>query len=224
MHNLDDGLGADQVMNRDLFLDMSLVTPVKVFLDADDTCVPLNQEYTGNSILDNLSQFDSHHNDMELKGGEDQEVNSDQINKTKAFCTDNVEEGSQITPLCMHSLNVALNMSAWEKLLVQPLHVKWPAVWGTTDLVGNDPLEGDILLNIRMMDVECVNNENIRALCNLFRTPSDSKDCETCDNFFDENNTMLGTLHKWKESIQQLRHEEVLEPALGLKSVSRELM
>ncbi|KAI3777938.1 hypothetical protein L1987_47741 [Smallanthus sonchifolius] len=58
-----------RVLNRDLCLDTSLVNPVKVVLEAEDICVPMNQEYTGNSILDNLSQFDSHHTDIFSRTG-----------------------------------------------------------------------------------------------------------------------------------------------------------
>ncbi|KAI3675002.1 hypothetical protein L1987_84582 [Smallanthus sonchifolius] len=195
------------------------------FLNDDDMIWKNNQ----NVVEDHDETYASMHNpddgcgvnqvlNRELCLDTSLEVNSDQSNKTKTFCSGSDEEGVRITLACMQSLNDVQTLSAWEKWQIHPHKIDWPNVWGATEIVGDDPMGGDMLLTLRTMEVEDVSTEHIKDLCSLYRSHPANNDCGAGGSFFDDNNILLGILHKWGESLQQIRHEDVIEPALGLNS------
>ncbi|KAI3677382.1 hypothetical protein L1987_87008 [Smallanthus sonchifolius] len=218
MHHNDDGRDIDRGLNYDSSVDLNLANQVIVGLEVEGTYVPMNQEYTGNSILDNLSRSESLNTVMDLEDGEEQEVNSDQSNKSRAVCSGNDEDGSHITPVCMQPLHGSTFISAWEELVVQPFQIKWPEVWGTGTLPGEETAGDDTILNVRLVDEQDGDHESIRALCNLFRTHLDNNAYVTVDSFFDDGNILLGKFQVWKDSLLQTRLEEVSDHATGLST------
>ncbi|KAI3823031.1 hypothetical protein L1987_10634 [Smallanthus sonchifolius] len=212
------GCGMDPVLNQDICLDMSLVTPINVDLEVEGTNVPMNQEYTGNSILDNLSHYNSHHNDLELEGGEDQEVNSEESNKLKSFCNGSEGEGVRVSLDCMQDFNDVLPTNAWEKWQMHPLQISWPDKWGAPDIVEGDSWGDEKWLSLQLMERGDTCPDHVRDICNLLRPQPDNNDNGSCKNFFDGNNTMLGILHEWGKSLPQTCHKDAIKTVLDPNS------
>ncbi|KAI3763418.1 hypothetical protein L1987_53877 [Smallanthus sonchifolius] len=132
--------------------DIDLVDAPELRQDADDTimgenCVQntdhagrgenlnlvlLKKEYTGDSILDNLSKVDTHLNIQNTVEEGETEVNFDKSDKTRS-CLDTgmTVEGKSLNE---ELVNTAYNMHVtgqdeWEIFCMRPRGVKWPENW-----------------------------------------------------------------------------------------------
>ncbi|KAI3684049.1 hypothetical protein L1987_84572 [Smallanthus sonchifolius] len=160
--------------------------------------VKLNQEYVGDSILDNLSCSDSHA--VRIMGtGEEKEVNSDQSNKQKTVFLDEMEDSLHVPHLYMQDIEWNDLSGAWENLMGNPRPIVWPDVWGD-DCTEKDPHDGntrfEIIWKAKGMedDRPNINPSEIQKLVGAHSQ-------NTKVNFFGDNDPIVASLGKWMDSL-----------------------
>ncbi|KAI3816853.1 hypothetical protein L1987_16559 [Smallanthus sonchifolius] len=187
MHNHEGDYGINQILNRDLVVDTSMANPVKVGGEPDYQQVLLNQEYLGNSILDNLSTAMT--TDMDIVKGVDPEVNSKYQNLASS--------------ISMQEVSSEGTLGAWEKICYLFQQISWPREWGTVDPSLNAQWESNLSAKLRKTPEKVVNVDQVKALFNLLKEPVASMEYEVCDNHFAEDNIMVALLCRWQALVKK---------------------
>ncbi|KAI3684047.1 hypothetical protein L1987_84570 [Smallanthus sonchifolius] len=187
--------------------------------------VMMNTEYAGDSILDSLSRYDSNCNVIDCNSGDDQEVSSDQLEKSNS-CLEGAGESSNKNISFVLSdegmgLDNANHLNGWEKLGVNQWNVKWPDVWCYNDNLDLDNASWkDRMMEIRK-ELETEKKEGKTALNE--RPPWAYFDRENHNDicFFIDLDAMVECLAKWKRTLIQGNNEawRKVKPSKGKRVI-----
>ncbi|KAI3684039.1 hypothetical protein L1987_84562 [Smallanthus sonchifolius] len=187
--------------------------------------VMMNTEYAGDSILDSLSRYDSNCNVIDCNSGDDQEVSSDQLEKSNS-CLEGAGESSNKNISFVLSdegmgLDNANHLNGWEKLGVNQWNVKWPDVWCYNDNLDLDNASWkDRMMEIRK-ELETEKKEGKTSLNE--RPPWAYFDRENHNDicFFIDLDAMVECLAKWKRTLIQGNNEawRKVKPSKGKRVI-----
>ncbi|KAI3684048.1 hypothetical protein L1987_84571 [Smallanthus sonchifolius] len=173
--------------------------------------VQTNMVYAGDSILNSLSNFDSHCNNRAGMEGDDQEVNSDTSNKSNSVLENG--EAGKCNFSCQQDLNTTFDhnsdrgmLSEWEALMLSPIRIDSHEPWSTTNDLDLHNLKWIEVLRTAINSWKDLDDEP-RVMI-LERTGIIGEDCLTSEaiNFFEENHNMVECLAKWWENQKLQDH------------------
>ncbi|KAI3684035.1 hypothetical protein L1987_84557 [Smallanthus sonchifolius] len=178
--------------------------------ETDYNVVMLNKEYTGNSILDNLSPMDSQGNIQLVDEEGETEVTSDQSDKHKAFVSNDIEvQGNSL----QQSFDISLcsmqrsEIVEWEIICLRPMNIKWPEKWGPSTGQDVDNKVWSTTVNCakerwKKQDVEAGIGAYSSMIKQLSNQEGNDKAC-----FFEKYNAIVECLAKWWGSHKLNDHE-----------------
>ncbi|KAI3688435.1 hypothetical protein L1987_82150 [Smallanthus sonchifolius] len=182
----------------------------------------LNKEYTGNSILDNLSRMDSEHREIVVEEGEP-EVSSDQSAKSKSFVSPHmVDEGMLVSTKLFHK-DVDANVesqSKWDKFCACPTIIKGVETWGQSEQMGMENYDWENIMGVIREGWQKEDEEKGGQIAPTVKyTGFDVADNPPI-NFFKEFDPIVECLTKWLGS-HKLKDQEVWRKKGGV-GVARE--
>ncbi|KAI3809581.1 hypothetical protein L1987_19176 [Smallanthus sonchifolius] len=179
--------------------------------------VLVNMEYAGDSILASLSGVGDVQ-DLEL--GEEEEISSDQIDKSRSF-TDGKINSNDIQHLSMDSLPMEIATSDnigvlndWIVFNAKPSEIMWKVSWDTVgdpecdSLIWNRIIQASKKAGITLNDEE--HKQGYESVITLLRNNENNSPC----NFFEQYPTIMNQLAKWIEILLTPEH------AVGMKRKS----
>ncbi|KAI3756885.1 hypothetical protein L1987_56709 [Smallanthus sonchifolius] len=167
--------------------------------------VMVNTEYAGDSVLASLLGAGKV---QELEMGEEEEISSDQSNKSRSFTTGNVNS-NDINPMSMQNLqnenevpDTIIVSDAWMVFNEKPTEINWTEKWSRTDDLDSENMSwNDLVLAIQRAGQEVNKEERMRSYesaVNLMRKDDHGNSC----NFFEESMTMVESLAEWIGSLK----------------------
>ncbi|KAI3797122.1 hypothetical protein L1987_32372 [Smallanthus sonchifolius] len=113
----------------------------------------LNKEYTGNSILDNLSKMGFDFVEGNLNDEGEPEVSSDQSAKSKQFTSTESRNEGNLTPCNIENSIFEMQVGGlreWEKLCLTPIKISMPEPWSLDQQSNFDStLWKEIMISVR---------------------------------------------------------------------------
>ncbi|KAI3820203.1 hypothetical protein L1987_07746 [Smallanthus sonchifolius] len=173
-------------------------------MEMNDVC--LNKEYTGNSILDNLSIRGSSPISRNAEEEGEPEVTSDQSDKVKQFVSKNIGSEGNPLPLNFNASDIDAmddSVSSWESLCQNPITIMWPGVW---EMNSTSTDWEDIMVRVR----KCWATESHMGAAETSSKPmlwGMDIDMDMQVNFFGEYNPLVECLAKWLGSHNLTDHE-----------------
>ncbi|KAI3677373.1 hypothetical protein L1987_86999 [Smallanthus sonchifolius] len=170
----------------------------------------LNKEYSGDSILDNLSKINPCVNVLEGVLLEEMEVNSacrDTLIHTAA--SDATGEGIHLN--CAVDTNIDMfqrtDENIWENFCMQPTSINWPIVWSNPSERNLDNVMWS--QSVSRASKDCLSQEynELGKGWKVLFTHLLSQLNQHALNFFDGNKTMLDCLEKWAGGLNTKDHE-----------------
>ncbi|KAI3677388.1 hypothetical protein L1987_87015 [Smallanthus sonchifolius] len=170
----------------------------------------LNKEYSGDSILDNLSKINPCVNVLEGVLLEEMEVNSacrDTLIHTAA--SDATGEGIHLN--CAIDTNIDMfqrtDENIWENFCMQPTSINWPIVWSNPSERNLDNVMWS--QSVSRASKDCLSQEynELGKGWKVLFTHLLSQLNQHALNFFDGNKTMLDCLEKWAGGLNTKDHE-----------------
>ncbi|KAI3724759.1 hypothetical protein L1987_64524 [Smallanthus sonchifolius] len=194
-------------------------------LGTDPLIVVMNKEYSGHSILDNISQAEDQHMEAIDGLGDEQEVNSDQSNKSRSLISTHNNESILLPSVHMQNLELELGMNDWEKFVANPVQILWPEVWG--ELSNNEVSSNtwnDRSQNAKYLRKD-VDVDVLVSIHNLFNLIPAGNEIGICLNLFSGNERFVEEFKSWLESITPgkllVGEEEKSDCEEGVGSIKR---
>ncbi|KAI3786257.1 hypothetical protein L1987_45392 [Smallanthus sonchifolius] len=170
----------------------------------------LNKEYSGDSILDNISKIIPCVNVLEGALLEEMEVNSacrDTLIHTAA--SDSTGEGIHLN--CAVDTNIDMfqrtDENIWENFCMQPTSINWPIVWSNPSERNLDNVMWSHSVSRASKDCLSQENNELGTGWKALFTHLLSQLNQHALNFFDGNKTMLDCLEKWAGGLNTKDHE-----------------
>ncbi|KAI3727420.1 hypothetical protein L1987_67234 [Smallanthus sonchifolius] len=186
--------------------------PIRRTSDGEDgmeilPMIVMNKEYTGNSILDNLSRMDSAYVEGNPNDEGEPEVTSDQSAKSKQFTSNDSRNEGKFNPVNIENSIFEMQVGGlreWEKLCLTPMHISWPKPWC---LANPDPIHWDDIMSSVRQSREMVPGDATGEPCRL-RIQKSIEDVGAIQcNFFTDHVAVVDCLAKWLGSLNLNEHE-----------------
>ncbi|KAI3783233.1 hypothetical protein L1987_42309 [Smallanthus sonchifolius] len=171
--------------------------------------VMVNMQYAGDSILASLSGNGGMH---ELEIGEEEEISSDQCNKSKSFTADNINSKDihhiNIEPLNMEiaTLDIVVDLNDWIIFNATPSKILWEEPWSKEEDPGYENSTWNKIVQASKNESVEVNNEEYKQCYDLATSLlRNNENAPTC-KFLDQYPSILEQLVKWVGTLLNPEH------------------